>query len=368
MNDEGGILSVLVVDDDQERAKALARDLARRNYSTAHCISGEAAVELLGRFVPNVVVTAFRLGAVDGVEVCRAAVAMPRPAVVIMLGEAFDVREVERALRAGACDFISASAMINELVTRIEVQARVRRLRGAAPLGPSELPTPAEGIILQRVRPPSGGLFRARVVIRQADEIMRQALVKTLRLRGFAATAMRSAVGASVATLTRSRDAAVVDVGDPATEGVSFCTTLRQSGFEGKIVATAGSTTGALRDRAVSAGADELVPLLKVVPYLESEFPPVSSRAGPSSIASGPLVNHADIRAVLTRTEWRLFQAFVDAKGDCVAEDELKARGRVATKAALVQHIRRMRPKLAVFGLDLTPKSKFGYRCVRVPS
>ncbi len=372
MSNAGSPLSVLVVETDLERAKAMARDLARRSYSVAHCTSGEEALESLRRLAPSIVVTPFRLNDFDGVEVCRAAMALPRPAVVIMLGNAVDVPEVERALRAGACDFVSGPVKIHELLTRIEVNARARRLRGAPPLGPSDIPTPSEGLILQRVRPPKAGSVRARVLIRQADEIMGEALVKTLRLRGFAATAMRTALGASVATLTRSRGAAVLDVGDGEARGLELCAALRRSGFEGKIVATAGTITAALRERALEAGADDVVPLLKVVPYLEREFPPVRSRSAaqtdaPSPAPRGPAGNSEDIRAVLTRTEWRLFQVFLDAEGEAVAEQDLKAKGRVATKAALVQHIRRMRPKLALFGLDIRPKSNFGYRCVRLP-
>lgn len=293
-------LSVLYVDHDSERSGALALMLARRGFRVIRTATGEDALEQIPTLEPNVVVAAADLNGVGVLEVCRAAVAIPRPAVVILMAKCLDVSEATRAIGVGVCDFVRTPVDSEELLTRIAVHLRVARsrsqdlngARGATPSAFGLLPaaaTPAEGLILRRVRAPSTGAARARILLYQPEPQMGRALRIVLRLRGFAATLMHSAIGSAAAALTRAREAIVVDVGQAEGDALAFCLALRQCGYQGKVIATARVRSRRLEARAREAGIDAIVPFLEVVHYLEAEFPPRrSSGAPPASAEEDP--------------------------------------------------------------------------------
>lgn len=122
--------SVLWVDHDAERSTALARSLLRRGYRVTRTATGREALERMPALEPSVVVAATDLSGTGVLEVCRAAVAIPRPAVVILMAKCLDVSEATRAIGAGACDFVRTPVDSEELLTRIEVHLRATRGRG----------------------------------------------------------------------------------------------------------------------------------------------------------------------------------------------------------------------------------------------
>lgn len=329
---------------------------------------------------PNVVVAAADLNGVGALEVCRAAVAIPRPAVVILMAKYLDFSEATRAIGAGACDFVRTPVDSEELLTRIEVHLRVARgrshdsngARGTTPSPFGLLPaaaTPSEGLVLRRVRAPKAETARARILLFQPDPQMGRALRVVLRLRGFAATLMHSAIGSAAAALTRVREAIVVDVGQGEGDALAFCLTLRQCGFQGKLIATARAKSRSLEARARDAGIDEVVPFLEVVRHLEAEFPPRRSSGAPSAPAGEDprAASVSGALAALTPGQRPLFKSLLAADGGLVPREVLKARGMrdsKATDAALHAQISRMRPTLELFGFHVDAERGSGYRCV----
>jgi len=374
-------LTVLVVDDDQGRLDSIALHLTRRGYDVARALTGQEALDALPRMVPTVVIAALRLADVTAVELCGAAMASPRPAIVIFLNDSLGVPEALTALRAGASDFVRSPVDYDELVTRIEVHVRSRGIRrmlasgasgarwtGRAPeyragsAGP-EVVTPAEGLILRRPRPPRRAGARARILVQDSDALTGRALVTVLQLRGFAVTSMREPLTSMVAALWRDRDALVLHVGEDEKGAFATCSALRDKAFPVAVIATAGSVTQSLRDRALKAGADVVVPFYDIVRELESRFPAVAARA-PSSHASTQETAGSALHAVLTRSERSLFRVLHDAGADGVDEEELQSRASSASIGAVVAHMKRMRRKLAVFGIDIRAR-KGRYRLVR---
>ena len=84
---------------------------------------GVGAVELVGEFTPDVVVTDIRMPIVDGLAVTRAVRALPEPPPVLLL-TTFDLDEyVYEALAAGAAGFLLKDTPPRDLVSGVEVVA-----------------------------------------------------------------------------------------------------------------------------------------------------------------------------------------------------------------------------------------------------
>lgn len=110
--------------------------------------------------------------------------------------------------------------------------------------------------------------------------------------------------------------------------------------------------------RSWSAGVDEVVPFVSVIDAPESKYP---ARAA----ASATPTQDVSAQLKLTRSERRLLRVLQAAGANGVYQDELQARGEVASEEAIRAHMKRMRRKLAVVGLDITPMEG-RYRLVRL--
>ncbi|GMV19443.1 MAG: hypothetical protein AMXMBFR56_76670 [Polyangiaceae bacterium] len=367
-------LSVLLIGEKADQAGPVPRHLERCGYMVTQCSTGRAALDLLQRLVPDVVVTPHRLEGADALELCRAAVSLPRPAIVIFVNDTWDLPEVSLLSAVGASDFMRSPLDRDELVVRIELHARLRgtrRMPALAPRPPAktgeaplrsmalEAATPAEGLILRRPRPPRRGESRARVLVYDSDALMGRALCRVLQLRGFATTTMTKPLSSGVAALWRARDALVVHIGKTEAEALAICSVLRERISPLLVVATARTVTHLLRERALSAGADEVVPFVSVVDALESRYPARGA-------ASANPAQDLSAQVKLTRSERRLLRVLQAAGADGVYQEDLQARGELASEEAVRAHMKRMRRKLAVVGLDITPMEG-RYRLVRLP-
>jgi len=115
---------VLVVDDDQPLARALAINLTARGFEVDVARTGRDALSLASSRVPDVVVLDLGLPDLDGLEVLaglRGWTSLP----VIVLSARDDQREKVAALDAGADDYVTKPFGMDELLAR--VRAAVRR-------------------------------------------------------------------------------------------------------------------------------------------------------------------------------------------------------------------------------------------------
>ena len=122
---------VLIVDDDAASRKLLARILTTRGYSCRETDKAAAALRLVQKEQPAVVLLDFAMPEMDGAEALRQLRADPNPSVaqtpVIMLTGHGD-NEV-KCLNAGANDFVIKPINAEVLLARIETQLRLRSLR-----------------------------------------------------------------------------------------------------------------------------------------------------------------------------------------------------------------------------------------------
>lgn len=100
------------------------------------------------------------------------------------------------------------------------------------------------------------------------------------------------------------------------------------------------------------------MPFVSVIDAPESKYP---ARAA----ASATPTQDVSAQLKLTRSERRLLRVLQAAGANGVYQDELQARGEVASEEAIRAHMKRMRRKLAVVGLDITPMEG-RYRLVRL--
>ncbi len=124
-------MRVLVVEDERLLADAVVEWLRREAFAVDVVHDGAAALERLAVNDYDVVVLDRDLPLVHGDDVCRAVVASPSSARVLMLTAAAAVRERVAGLAIGADDYLPKPFAFVELSAR--VHALARRTRPAAP-------------------------------------------------------------------------------------------------------------------------------------------------------------------------------------------------------------------------------------------
>jgi DNA-binding response OmpR family regulator len=124
-------MRVLVAEDEQLLADAVADGLRHLGMAVDVCYDGDAALERVGVHGYDVVVLDRDLPGTHGDIVCRAVLAAGGEAKVLMLTAAGDVNDRVAGLSIGADDYLTKPFAFAELVARI--QALGRRARPALP-------------------------------------------------------------------------------------------------------------------------------------------------------------------------------------------------------------------------------------------
>ncbi len=125
---------VLVVDDDDALARALAINMRARGFEVNVATSGQMALDQVARFHPEVVILDLGLPDLDGIEVLHGIRGWNAVPVVVLSARAASDEKVD-ALDAGADDYVTKPFEMNELLAR--VRAALRRgqigVDGSAP-------------------------------------------------------------------------------------------------------------------------------------------------------------------------------------------------------------------------------------------
>ena len=127
---------VLVVDDEPQILRALRINLRVRDYDVHVAATGAEALEVAGRYPPDLVILDLGLPDLDGVEVIQGLRGWTKAPIIVLSGRADSVDKVE-ALDAGADDYITKPFGVEELLARM--RAAVRRTGTAEDLPRIEL-------------------------------------------------------------------------------------------------------------------------------------------------------------------------------------------------------------------------------------
>ncbi len=125
---------VLIVDDQPDTLVMLADALDLEGMSTEHASSGRAALSVIARDPPDIVLLDAMMPGMDGFETCqvlKGEMGMTDLPVIFMTGRN-DSEHVVRALACGGVDFVSKPIVLNELFARMRVHlSNSRKTRSA---------------------------------------------------------------------------------------------------------------------------------------------------------------------------------------------------------------------------------------------
>lgn len=112
---------ILIVDDEPSIVISLEYLMRREGHETAVAIDGEAALEALAAWSPDLVILDVMLPKMDGFEVCRRIRSDPRwrDLKVIMLTARGREPEVARGLAVGADAYVTKPFSTRELAAQI---------------------------------------------------------------------------------------------------------------------------------------------------------------------------------------------------------------------------------------------------------
>jgi DNA-binding NtrC family response regulator len=121
--------TILIVDDEDIHARALARFLGARGHACEVATSASAARSALKVLRPHLILLDLRLGDADGLDVLREVKAIDPGLPVIMMTAYGSVETAVRAMKTGALDYVQKPMDLEELelvVTRALGEARTR--------------------------------------------------------------------------------------------------------------------------------------------------------------------------------------------------------------------------------------------------
>lgn len=126
--------NILVVEDEDDIRELISYNLEREGFAVGGAVSGEKALEYLGKRPVDLVVLDLMLPEMDGLEVCRRIrndASLQKLPVLIVTAKAEET-EVVVGLELGADDYLCKPFKIRELVAR--VKALLRRSDATAPV------------------------------------------------------------------------------------------------------------------------------------------------------------------------------------------------------------------------------------------
>lgn len=126
---------VLVVDDDEAHAQAVAESLERINCECRVAASGEAGAKRIASESWDVVVTDLQMGEIDGLEILRQTKEeLPDAEVIVLTGHG-SITSAVTAMQHGAYTYLTKPLDIGELRSAVEkASARLRLIRRNAEL------------------------------------------------------------------------------------------------------------------------------------------------------------------------------------------------------------------------------------------
>ncbi len=125
---------LLVVDDEQNARQALATLLAEEGFEVAQAADGAQALERLGEFGPDVVLSDVRMPQMDGITLVQRAREAGHGASFVIMTAFATIDVAVQAMRAGAENFLVKPLDVSAVLVVLEKVLEKRRLRTDASL------------------------------------------------------------------------------------------------------------------------------------------------------------------------------------------------------------------------------------------
>lgn len=125
---------ILVIDDDLDICQLLRRYLNKNGYSVVIAGTGKDGLDLLEKEQPDLVMTDFRLGDMDGIEILtRIREKSPKTPVIIITGYS-EIRSAVNVMKLGALDYITKPLLPEEILHAVQ---KALDTSGSDSVGPS---------------------------------------------------------------------------------------------------------------------------------------------------------------------------------------------------------------------------------------
>jgi two-component system KDP operon response regulator KdpE len=115
--------TVLIVEDDEETRRMVARALTTRGYRVDEAVDGATTLERWEQRRPDVIVLDLGLPDIDGLQIIRRIRRESTTPIVILSGR-YEEREKVEALERGADDYVTKPFGVDELNARLRVALR----------------------------------------------------------------------------------------------------------------------------------------------------------------------------------------------------------------------------------------------------
>src|SRR3954465_2469254 len=119
---------ILIVEDDEENRKAMAKILKDAEYDVVEQDNGQAALDYIRENDIDIVVTDLQLPVVDGIELLKRVKADSPDAEIILITGHGNVELAVEAMKEGAYDFIAKPIRKQQLVRTVEKAAEKQYL------------------------------------------------------------------------------------------------------------------------------------------------------------------------------------------------------------------------------------------------
>jgi DNA-binding NtrC family response regulator len=119
---------ILLVEDELNMARTLAKNLERAGYAIAHAANGEAALGVLANESFDVIVTDLKMPVLDGMGLLRALHERDIGTSVIVLTGYGTIESAVEAMKLGAADYLIKDARPQEVLLTIERTLKVQAL------------------------------------------------------------------------------------------------------------------------------------------------------------------------------------------------------------------------------------------------
>ncbi|RKZ35741.1 MAG: hybrid sensor histidine kinase/response regulator, partial [Gammaproteobacteria bacterium] len=123
------ITSILIVDDMPENLDVLIDHLANTDFNVSVALSGEKAIEITQKLIPDMILLDIKMSGIDGFETCRLLKenAALKEVPIIFITAMMETVDKVKGFSIGGVDYITKPFEHEEVLARINTHLMLRR-------------------------------------------------------------------------------------------------------------------------------------------------------------------------------------------------------------------------------------------------